>query len=90
MEHASPINQNFVMLQNGLVLSPKDVLENEEETMWRGRCIGNTNDVFCGMIKTKLVGTVRSRRYRNVVMDFWDVEYPEGGTDGEDGEDIVF
>ena len=32
MEHASPINRNFVMLQKGLVLSPKDVLENEEET----------------------------------------------------------
>ena len=78
-------NGNFVML-HGLVLSPKDVLENKEETMWRGRCVGNTGDVFCGMNKTKLVGKVGPRRDRIVVMDFWDVEYPEGGTsDAEDG-----
>ena len=74
------------MLQNGLVLSPKDVLKNKEETMWRGRFVGNAGDEFCGMNKTKLLGMMPYRRDSIVVIDFWEVEYPEGGTDdGEDG-----
>ena len=82
--YESLTNGSFVMLQNGLVLSPKDVLKNKEETMWSGRFVGNAGDEFCGMNKTKLLGMMPYRRDSIVVMDFWEVEYPEGGTDGED------
>ena len=64
------------------MLSSKDVLEKEEDAMWRGRFVGNVGDHFFGMNKSKLVGCDVSRE-RIVVMDFWHSE-----VDGGDGTGV--
>merc|ERR1719187_1952757 len=67
-------------------MSPNDVLEKAEETMWRGRFIGNTGDEFRAMNKTKVMGC-NDDSGNFVVLDFWGVEEPEDGCD--DVEDSV-
>jgi len=79
-----PSNGNFVMLRDGFLRGQNDILEKEQDRMWRGRLIGNDNDEFFMMNETKLIGRLVSNERILVVLDFWEVEDPEDGTDDVD------
>ena len=67
-------------------------MEKRENTMWEGRIIGNDDDRFFGMTKTKLVGFSQPAGVGEVVslvvMDFWKGEDHEvEGRDDMEKED---